>query len=54
MVLQIGPRFFFEFFLNFFNDNAEYAAASAYSVIHQYLFMADSIFEHLKYQLDPK
>jgi hypothetical protein len=23
-----------------------------YSVIHQYLFMADTIFEHLKYQLD--
>jgi hypothetical protein len=25
-----------------------------YSVIHQYLFMADTIFEHLKYQLDQK
>jgi hypothetical protein len=23
-----------------------------YSVGHQYLFMADTIFEHLKYQLD--
>jgi hypothetical protein len=23
-----------------------------YSVSHQYLFMADTIFEHLKYQLD--
>jgi hypothetical protein len=25
-----------------------------YSVSHQYLFMADTIFEHLKYQLDQK
>jgi hypothetical protein len=23
-----------------------------YSASHQYLFMADTIFEHLKYQLD--
>jgi hypothetical protein len=25
-----------------------------YSVSHQYLFMADTIFEQLKYQLDQK
>jgi hypothetical protein len=27
-------------------------ANRTYSVIHQYLFMAETIFEHLKYQLD--
>jgi hypothetical protein len=27
---------------------------SKYTVIHQYLFMGDTIFEHLKYQLDQK
>jgi hypothetical protein len=28
--------------------------AIVYSVIHQYLFMADTVFEYLKYQLDQK
>jgi hypothetical protein len=46
-----------------FNSNYQYMNVKAktlpngigmYSASHQYLFMADTIFEHLKYQLDQK
>jgi hypothetical protein len=35
-------------------SNDAYSHARPYSVSHQYLFMADTIFEQLKYQLDQK
>jgi hypothetical protein len=43
--------------LDTFNYKDEYTGKlvlfiHTYSVIHRYLFMAETIFEHLKYQLD--